>query len=103
MTKADQIRTLYAAGKSVKEICQIVGCSDSYVRTAARQRVGGRMSKHDAAYEPARRRIYSEYGDRAAARKAAAAARAAGQSWTTAYQKVLCETARRRAAEIPIP
>ena len=48
--KADRIRTLYAAGLSVKDIAATVGCSTSYVRTAARQRIDGCASAADRKY-----------------------------------------------------
>ena len=41
MTKSDRIKALYAQGKSTREIADIVGCHDSYVRVCARQRVPG--------------------------------------------------------------
>lgn len=49
VTKAQHIRTLYATGMSTRDIADIVGCSDSYVRVAARQRVSG-LSKADRQY-----------------------------------------------------
>jgi hypothetical protein len=41
MTKADQIRDLYAKGYSVKEIAGVIGCREEYVRVCARQRANG--------------------------------------------------------------
>lgn len=44
-TKSDRIRALYAEGKSVSEIAEIVGCLPEYVRVV-KQRANGR-SKAD--------------------------------------------------------
>jgi len=41
MTKADQIRALYAKGYSVREIAGVIGCREEYVRVCARQRANG--------------------------------------------------------------
>lgn len=56
MTKADRIRALYAAGKSTREIADIIGCKTSYVRVVARQRRGG-LSEHDIKYLPRKNEI----------------------------------------------
>ena len=50
MSKAQKIRDLYAQGLSTAQIAKRVGCSDSYVRVCARQRVNGKASDHDRAY-----------------------------------------------------
>jgi hypothetical protein len=51
MTKADQIRALYATGRlSTSEIAERVGCRVEYVRVCARQRKGGRASEIDRRY-----------------------------------------------------
>jgi transposase-like protein len=68
-TKSDRIRALYAEGKSVAEIAEIVGCRPEYVRVAARQRAGGKRGVADVNYRP---RIMEAWavGDRNAARSA---------------------------------
>jgi hypothetical protein len=38
VAKAQRIRELYKAGKSIREIAEIVGCLPEYVRVVARQR-----------------------------------------------------------------
>jgi hypothetical protein len=51
MTKADQIRALYATGRlSTSEIAERVGCRVEYVRVAARQRKDGGVSEIDRRY-----------------------------------------------------
>lgn len=91
-TKSDRIRALYAEGKSVAEIADVVGCLPEYVRVV-RQRSNGR-SNADINYLPrlrAREKALRSYGDREAARTAARAAyreaRKRGESITTANNK----------------
>lgn len=52
MTKADKIRALAKKHPewSTAKLGDACGCRDSYVRTALRQRVNGKRSKHDLAY-----------------------------------------------------
>jgi len=50
MTKSAWIMALYDGTRSIKEIAEIVGCSDSYVRTVARQRKGTGQSEADIRY-----------------------------------------------------
>jgi hypothetical protein len=50
-TKSARIMKLYAAGKTTREIADIVGCRQEYVRVVARQRKGGGMSEIDRRYE----------------------------------------------------
>jgi uncharacterized protein YjcR len=52
MSKAAQIRKLYAQGKGTSEIAELVGCSPEYVRVAGRQRRDGK-SLAQMAYEAA--------------------------------------------------
>ncbi len=73
MSKASEIRALDAAGKSVAEIAEIVGCSREYVRVAARQRKDG-CSRADMKFAPkkaARDKLCRSLGDRSAAVQAA--------------------------------
>lgn len=63
MSKAAQIMSLYDGVRSTKEIAQIVGCADSYVRVVARQRKGGSCSEID------RRYLNSERGHRYTAKR----------------------------------
>jgi hypothetical protein len=105
MTKADQIRALYATGLSTSEVAERVGCRTEYVRVCARQRKDGGASEIDKRYttsdlgrltrqrredecESAARRAYyavlEQTADKAAAnaaaRRASAAARDRGAS-----------------------
>lgn len=50
MSKAKKIRELHAQGLGAVEIAKLVGCSDAYVRVAARQRVGGAFNEIEARY-----------------------------------------------------
>jgi len=61
MTKAERIRKLAVQHPewSTKQIAAKCDCGDSYVRTALRQRVGGRQSEHDRRY---RERFAKEHG-----------------------------------------
>lgn len=52
MTKADRIRALYAEGRTIKQIAEIVGCREEYARVCAQQRVNGRYSAADVRYAP---------------------------------------------------
>lgn len=101
MTKADRIRTLYAAGKSVREICETVGCGDSYVRVAARQRKNGKQSECDRAYRQKMLALAARFGDYEAASKAgreAYAKKKTGGAWGGSYTCELFKSARRNAA-----
>jgi len=49
MTKAAEIRRLYAKGYTVKEISAVIGCSEEYVRVCSRQRANG-LGKADLKY-----------------------------------------------------
>jgi DNA invertase Pin-like site-specific DNA recombinase len=49
MSKAERIRKLFAKGKSTTEIAKIVGCTTTYARVCARQRING-QSVWDKAY-----------------------------------------------------
>ena len=73
MSKASEIRALDAAGKSVAEIAEIVGCRREYVRVAARQRKYG-CSRADMKFAPkkaAKDKLFRSLGDRSAAVQAA--------------------------------
>lgn len=50
MSKASQIRELYAQGLGTAEIARIVGCRMEYVRVAGRQRKDGSNSSADVAW-----------------------------------------------------
>jgi len=49
-SKAERIMTLYAAGKSTREIADTVGCRIEYVRVVARQRNGSSTSSPELRY-----------------------------------------------------
>ena len=80
MTKADRIRSLYAAGMSVRDIADAVGCSTEYVRVSARQRKDGKASVADLNYVPVPWDDTSRDIACAASRKAFAEARKSGLS-----------------------
>lgn len=115
MSKAQRIRELYAHGYSIKQVAEIVGCRDSYVRTCARQRVleGGR-SIADIRYElsdkgnatvdrvNARKRALLRAGDKAIAREAYAIVRLSGgcsRKAQSAYYKALYDSGREALLE----
>ena len=50
MTKAEQILKLYDGSRTTREIAVLVGTTDSYVRTVARQRKDTGTSEHDRRY-----------------------------------------------------
>ncbi len=50
MTKAAKIREMYAAGRSVNDIAEIVECLPEYVRVVARQRTYRGQSAADRKY-----------------------------------------------------
>lgn len=107
MSKASEIRALDAAGKSVAEIAEIVGCRQEYVRVAARQRKDG-CSRADMKFAPkkaARNRFIRSLGDRStaaqAARRAYRKARESGDTvdranskYGSAYDHALVKTGR---------
>jgi len=97
MTKADRIRTLYAAGKDSKEIAELVGCHPDYVRVAARQRVGGKSRPCDTLHARAESEFKKKYGDYEAARKAGREASAKGLSYHAAYSLTLLHTAKKNS------
>lgn len=100
MTKAERIRTLYAAGKSIREIADIIGCSDSYVRVAARQRTNG-SSKHDRAYLKKMKDLVRRYGDYEFARQVGRSVYEQTGDWSKycgAHSNELRKSARRNAA-----
>lgn len=50
MTKAQRILKLYNGKRTTREIAEIVGCNQAYVRVVARQRRGGSYSEIDLRY-----------------------------------------------------
>ena len=95
MSKAKQIMALYDGKRTTREIAEIVGCGDSYVRTVARQRKGLGVSENDRRYRA------TELG-RASRRRADVAKLAKrGRQYetaNTAYFQVIMATANREAA-----
>ncbi len=113
MSKAAQIRKLYAQGLGTREIADLVGCRVEYVRVAGRQRnLPGGVSVAQAKYEAnnpdyveRRKKAHQRYRQTPAARKrrrvVSARWEAENREWRRQYKRNLYLLQKQKSQQPP--